>query len=82
MKSRRDKSKENSRITAEACNGAMALLAEGYIERENLYDLTVRDAREIIVRGNANMRRLEALGEQAEAELGRRFNAFQTTKIA
>lgn len=50
--------------TAEACNSAHALIQGGYVSRSDLYDMTVNDAREILTRASANMKRLDAMGAQ------------------
>jgi len=52
--------------TAEACNSAFTLMNNGYIKRGDLHDMSVRDAREILVRASANMKRLDALGKQGQ----------------
>jgi len=50
--------------TAEACNSAHALIEGGYVKRGDLHDMTVNDAREILTRASANMKRLDAMGKQ------------------
>jgi len=47
---------------AEACNSAHALIAGGYVSRSDLHDMTVNDAREILTRASANMKRLDEIG--------------------
>lgn len=49
--------------TAEACNSAHALIKGGYVSRSDLHDMTVRDAREILTRASANMKRLDSIGK-------------------
>jgi hypothetical protein len=50
--------------TAEACNSAHTLIEGGYVKRGDLHDMTVNDAREILTRASANMKRLDAMGKQ------------------
>ena len=50
--------------TAEACNSAYTLVKDGHVERGDLHDTSVRDAREILTRASANMKRLDAMGKQ------------------
>jgi len=52
--------------TAEACNSAFTLIRDGYVKRGDLHDMTVNDAREILTRASANMKRLDALGKQSQ----------------
>lgn len=52
--------------TAEACNSAHSLIKGGYVKRGDLHDMTVNDAREILTRASANMKRLDALGKQGQ----------------
>lgn len=49
--------------TAEACNSAYALIKGGYVSRPDLQDMTVNDAREILTRASANMKRLDRMAE-------------------
>ena len=50
--------------TAEACNSAYTLVKDGHVNRDDLHDVTVNDAREILTRASANMKRLDAMGKQ------------------
>ena len=50
--------------TAEACNSAYTLIKDGHVERGDLHDMNVRDAREILTHASANMKRLDAMGKQ------------------
>lgn len=52
--------------TAEACNSAYALIRDGYVKRSDLHDMSVRDAREILTRASANMKRLDDLGKKSK----------------
>lgn len=52
--------------TAEACNSAHALIAGGYVSRSDLHDMTVNDAREILTRASANMKRLDMMGKDSK----------------
>lgn len=49
--------------TAEACNSAYTLIKGGYVSRSDLHDMTVNDAREILTRASANMKRLDRMAE-------------------
>lgn len=49
--------------TAEACNSAYTLIQGGYVSRSDLHDMTVNDAREILTRASANMKRLDRMAE-------------------
>lgn len=55
--------KKQMNRTAEACNSAHALIKGGYVSRSDLHDMTVRDAREILTRASANMKRLDSIGK-------------------
>ena len=50
--------------SAEACNSAYNLIQGKYLERSDLENLTVNEAREICTRAQANMKRLDAMGKQ------------------
>lgn len=52
--------------TAEACNSAFTLIRDGHVKRGDLHDMSVRDAREILVRASANMKRIDELGKQGQ----------------
>lgn len=58
--------KKQMNRTAEACNSAHALISGGYISRSDLHDMSVRDAREILTRASANMKRLDAIGTSSK----------------
>lgn len=45
--------------TSDACNSAASLIRQGLVKREDLRDLTVREAREICTRAAANIKRVE-----------------------
>lgn len=49
--------------TAEACNSAYTLIKDGHINRGDLHDMTVNDARELLTRASANMKRLDRTGK-------------------
>lgn len=55
--------KKQMNRTAEACNSAHALIEGGYVSRSDLHDMTVNDAREILTRASANMKRLDRMAE-------------------
>jgi ParB/RepB/Spo0J family partition protein len=50
--------------SAEAANSAFNLIEGGYLQRSDLEDLTVNEAREICTRAQTNMKRLDAMGKQ------------------
>ena len=52
--------------TAVACFSASALRTGGYISRDDLVDLTVREARDICTRAQATIERLDAMGKQGK----------------
>ena len=52
--------------TAEACNSAYTLITGGYVSRSDLHDMTVNDAREILTRASANMKRLDTMGKDSK----------------
>ena len=49
--------------TADACNAAHSLLKDGHINRVDLVDLTVHEAREILTRAAANIARIDKAGK-------------------
>jgi len=49
---------------AEACSSAFSLIQKDYLDRDDLINLRVQDARELLVRASANMKRLDAMGKQ------------------
>lgn len=49
--------------TADACNAAHSLLRDGHLERDDLAELTVNEAREICTRAAANISRINKAGK-------------------
>jgi ParB/RepB/Spo0J family partition protein len=52
--------------TAAACNAAHCLISGGYLSREDLRNISVRAAREIVERAQSRMEQLEAIGRRTE----------------
>jgi len=52
--------------TADACNSAHTLIRAGHVERGDLHDMSVYNAREILTRASANMKRLDSLGKKGK----------------
>lgn len=50
--------------SAEACNSAYNLIKGKYVERSDLENLTVNEAREICTRAQANMKRLDQMAKE------------------
>jgi ParB/RepB/Spo0J family partition protein len=50
--------------TASACNAAYALIAGGYLDREDLRGMSVRSAREIVERTQARIEQLDKIGKE------------------
>jgi len=61
---RADRKDQSMTRTAGACNSAHMLIEGGYVKRGDLHDMTVFEAREILTRASANMKRLDAMGKQ------------------
>jgi hypothetical protein len=63
---RTDSSRPQMNRTADACNAAYDLLQQGVIQRNTLPDLTVNQAREILTRANANIKRVEKTAKKTK----------------